>query len=252
MLVLARRPSQSIVFPELGITIQVVETSNSVARIGVHAPREIKILRDEVYNKIIADDPDAFDSQTALEKEKRERHDLKNRLNAANIAIHLARRHLQEDRAKEAQAALDRAIGELRNLNYIMKTQGQSTVRVLLVEDDSNERELLAAYLRSSGFEVSTAADGNAAIEFLSNEIKPDVVLLDMLMPNFNGQETIEAIRETPHLDGLKVFAVSGTDPSDLDVSIGARGVDGWFEKPLNPEQLVRALQGQPATTAVV
>lgn len=240
MLVLARRPSQSIVFPELGITIQVVESSHSVARIGIAAPREIKILREEVYDKILDEDPDAFAAPSSQEKEN---HALKNRLNSANLAIHVARRHMQAERIEEAQAALDTAIGEFRDLNHIVKSQGKQPIRVLLVEDDNNERELLAGYLRTSGYEVTTAADGEKAVELLSSQDRPDVVLLDMLMPCFDGAQTINLIRETPHLDGLKVFAVSGTSPADLGVTLGPQGVDGWFDKPLNPDQLVKALR---------
>jgi len=82
-------------------------------------------------------------------------------------------------------------------------------------------------------------------VELLTSEERPDVVLLDMLMPHFNGAETIEQIRQTPHLDGLKVFAVSGTNPADLGVVMGPRGIDGWFDKPLDPQELVSSLRRQ-------
>ncbi|MEQ9408967.1 MAG: response regulator [Fuerstiella sp.] len=250
MLVLARRPSQSIVFPQLGITIQVVESSGSMTRLGVTAPREIKVLREELYDKLLDADSDAPTLESRLDS--RERHALRNRLNSANMAIHLARRHLQAARNEEAQAALDTAVAEFRDLNYIVKSYGENPVRVLLVEDDTNERELLAGYLRTSGYEVSTAANGEEAVEYLSSEARPDVVLLDMLMPRFDGAQTIKRIRETPHLFGLKVFAVSGTNPEDFGVSTGPRGVDGWFNKPLDPERLVTALRRDlaPATPA--
>lgn len=250
MLVLARRPSQSIVFPELGITIQVVDSSNSVARIGISAPREIKVLREEIYEKIVDANPLAFAPDGSLQE--KEHHELKNRLNAANMAIHVARRHLDSGRSNEAQKALDTAIGEFRDLNYIVKARGEKPIRVLLVEDDHNERELLAGYLRSSGYEVTTASNGEEAIELLSSEARPDVVLLDMMMPRFDGAQTIDAIRETPHLDGLKVFAVSGTNPAKLGISVGPRGIDGWFDKPLNPDQLVKSLRQElvPSTAA--
>ncbi len=249
MLVLTRRPSQSIVFPELGITIQVVDSSNSVARIGVTAPREIKILREEIYDKIVDADPDAFTKTRGLQE--REHHELKNRLNAANMAVHVARRHLQFDRTEEAQQALDMAIGAFRDLNYIVKSRGETPIRVLLVEDDDNERELLAGYLRTAGYEVTTVENGERAVELLTSEERPDVVLLDMLMPQFNGAQTIQSIRSTPHLDGLKVFAVSGTNPASLGVTVGPRGVDGWFDKPLDPNELVKSLQRELVPSAV-
>ena len=84
--------------------------------------------------------------------------------------------------------------------------------RALVVEDDDNERELLAGCLRVSGFDVETAADGLQAMVRLT-EKAPDVVLLDIHMPRFDGRKTISAIRNNPDYRGLKLFAVSGTRP---------------------------------------
>src|SRR5205807_2345178 len=86
-------------------------------------------------------------------------------------------------------------------------------LRALLVEDDVNESELLAGILRMSGIAVDTAGDGCQALDYLAHHERPDVVLLDMKMPRFDGPSTVTAIRGDPQLQGLKVFAVSGSTP---------------------------------------
>jgi len=69
----------------------------------------------------------------------------------------------------------------------------------------TTERELLAGCLRAGGFDVDTAADGFQAMVRLT-EKAPDVVLLDIHMPRFDGSKTISAIRNNPDYRGLKLF----------------------------------------------
>jgi CheY-like chemotaxis protein len=113
---------------------------------------------------------------------------------------------------------------------------------VLVVEDDANECELLAGFLRVSGFEVVTSGDGAAAIDYLASHDRPDLILLDMMMPRLDGRATIASIRENPRLADLKVFAISGTSPGEFGVPTGPHGVDRWFSKPVNPETLVQEI----------
>ena len=122
-------------------------------------------------------------------------------------------------------------------------THAAQARRALLVEDDANESELLAGFLRLSGFSVDTAADGCDALDYLAQHDQPDVVLLDMQMPRCDGRSTISAIRDNPQFQGLRVFAVSGKVPAELGVTVGPQGVDRWFRKPLNPQSLVRELK---------
>src|SRR5262249_9208093 len=115
--------------------------------------------------------------------------------------------------------------------------------RALLVEDDRNECELLAGFLRLAGLEVDTAGDGADALDSRSRGGRPEVVLLAMLLPRGDGPTTVRAIRGEPAYAGLKIFAVTGASPERLGVDRGPGGVDGWFSKPINPESLLRALE---------
>lgn len=98
---------------------------------------------------------------------------------------------------------------------------------------------------------MKTATDGLDAIAFLQQGEVPDVVLLDMQMPRLGGKETLAAIR-----DGwreLLVFGVSGTTPAENDIALGAPGgIDEWFEKPLNPSQLVYRMRQRLESTATI
>lgn len=111
----------------------------------------------------------------------------------------------------------------------------------LLVEDNLNERELLAGYLRLSGYEVDTVEDGVAAVEFLNRQ-RPNVVVMDMLMPRMNGSQTVQQIRSNPEWDDIPLLVVSGSQQADMQVPIGDRGVSRWFQKPLQPDDLVEHL----------
>jgi CheY-like chemotaxis protein len=66
-----------------------------------------------------------------------------------------------------------------------------------------------------------------------------------MKMPRFDGRKTVSAIRQNPDYRDLKIVAVTGMEPGEADVHIGPRGVDCWFRKPVDPAQLVSAIQQQ-------
>jgi CheY-like chemotaxis protein len=119
------------------------------------------------------------------------------------------------------------------------------------VEDDANERSLLASYLQMCGLEITVAHDGQDALDFLSLHAVPDVVLLDMHMPRCDGKQLVRRIRADAALAGVKLFAVSGTNPSSLGIPTGALGIDRWFAKPIDPEHLVAGISAELGIPAV-
>jgi carbon storage regulator CsrA len=241
MLVLSRRPDERIVFPNLGISIQILRVSGKAVCVGIDAPREVRVLRDELADH--QRHAPAAESQDLREL----RHALRNRLNSANLALHVVRRQLELGRTADAEATIEKALGELSQLDRDVGQIGKRPQSpdesprpsALLVEDDANESELLAGYLRMSGYEVHTVGNGREALQFLTVQRRPDVVLLDMRMPELDGPGTVSSIRQRPELQNLKVFAVSGTPRAELAVQLGPGGVDRWFSKPLDPARLV-------------
>ncbi|MBU4215242.1 MAG: response regulator, partial [Actinobacteria bacterium] len=76
-----------------------------------------------------------------------------------------------------------------------MSTADHSEARLLVVDDEPNIRELLATSLRFAGFEVHTAADGNQALR-VAKEVDPDLVVLDVMMPDMDGFTVTRRLRE--------------------------------------------------------
>jgi carbon storage regulator CsrA len=249
MLVLSRRADEKIVFPGLGISLTVLRVKGSVVKVGIDAPKQVKVLRDEVSPEAVTAEKDAPLLQQLLDSASRDvRHELLNRLNTVSIGLHLLRKQSEAGLHSDAESVLTRVLRDLHGLEAVVGGPPATAAepvkrRALLVEDDRNERELLAGYLRLSGFEVDGAEDGVDALEHLAQDTTPDLILLDMQMPRCNGAQTIHMIRRNPTWQDLRVYAISGSQPDELGVQVGQGGVDHWFAKPLNPELLVREIR---------
>lgn len=242
MLVLSRHSDEKIVFPTLGIALHVLRVQGNVVRLGIEAPPEVQILRGELAQTPGRQQPPPLS------------HALRNRLNGITLQLHLLQEQLAAGRPDDADRTLKQALAALEALEAAppkeRKPVERRRCRTLVVEDDTNERELLAGLLNLKGIECATAEDGEAALEYLAKNLRPDFVLLDMRMPRCDGPETLRRIREDPRYRGLKVFAISGSAPESVNVGSGEQGVDAWFSKPLNPRKLWEAMlesRNQPA-----
>ncbi len=243
MLVLSRRQDDKIVFPNLGITVEILKIAGRSVRVGIDAPADVRVLRHELAQKEAAIRPQSGPPLT-----KPSDHQLRNRLNRATIGLQLAQKQLEVGQIEDADQTMAKVLAEFQSLDEALGQNAPHQAKAvrrhaLLVEDDANESELLAGFLRLSGFDVDTASDGCDALDYLSEKRRPDVVLLDMQMPRCDGPTTISAIRDNPEYGGLKVFAVSGRVPAEMGVTVGPTGVDRWYRKPLNPQTLVTQLK---------
>lgn len=254
MLVLSRRPTEKIVLPDLGVSFQVLSTRGNTVRLGIQAPPQVKILREEVEAdpSARAAVPGAVAAAAALP------HRFRNHLNTLGLALQLFERQWQAGLTERAQATFQQALEAIEVLDREWEAAHPSSpkpvsasCRTLVVEDDSNERELLAGLLGMNGCECATAADGLDALEYLSRHQRPDFVLLDMGLPRFDGAQTVAHIRSEPRYAGIKVFAISGHRPEDFGIDIGPDGVDAWFRKPLKPQSLWQTIQQHLTSTSV-
>jgi CheY-like chemotaxis protein len=113
--------------------------------------------------------------------------------------------------------------------------------KVLIVEDNSDVRRLYAIGLNQRGFEVKLAANGAEAVERIVAE-KPDVVLLDWLMPLMDGGEVLHKLSENGNRS-VPVIVISGQPaPDELDPRIRC-----WLTKPVSIEELVTEIRDQVA-----
>ena len=249
MLVLSRRENQKVCFPDLDITVEVLRVRGSAVRVGVEAPLEVRILRDEISDNGKSKDSEAT-KQHVIRLPRSQRHLIRNKLNSLSIALHLFKHELEAGRLSDAEQTFEKLVQQLEGIMSVGEPQQVPAVpsdpkpdsTALLVEDEPNEREMLAGFLRMHGYDVATAGDGVEAMEYLESNIKPAFMLIDMRMPRCDGPTTIRRIRENPAFDGLKIFAISGTSPEENQLDDLSQGVNQWFMKPLNPRYLVDAM----------
>jgi len=253
MLVLSRRPGQKVLFPSLGVAIEVLHTRGSVTKLGVEAPDDIPVLRDEMLSKQSAPgDPVPGAPHAANDRERR--HEFRNKLNHAMLKLQYLQYQLDLGRTDDPERRLGEVISELTDLEQSTTDAvvHSAPPRVLVVEDQVNERELLATCLRLGGVEVATASNGREAFDYLHEHELPDLVLLNLLMPEVDGPTFVKSIRDDIRMHKLRVFAVTGSSRSDYERNPLA--IDGWFSKPVRIDALLAAVRGgrtgSMATTA--
>jgi DNA-binding response OmpR family regulator len=113
--------------------------------------------------------------------------------------------------------------------------------RVLVIDDDLPLRGMLAAALRQHGFQVLLAGDGAEGQRAL-NIHKPNVILLDLAMPEVNGWDFLQRLKETGHLGKVPIIVVSAhlrTDPQ----AILQMGVSAILPKPFNLTELIDLIE---------
>lgn len=236
MLVITRRVNEKFCFPDLGITVELLRIAGQTARLGIQAPPHVKVLRHELAP-----------GSASVEPTPKRDHRFANAVSRITLAIHLARKQWETGRTAEAEKTLQNALENLYKLEPPKSVppaeSSTPACRALIVEDDANERELLAGLLSMNGCECVTAEDGEDALAYLKSGQRPDVILLDMALPRCSGPETLRRIRSDSTLAGIRVFSVSSTSPRELNIPDGPDGFDAWFPKPLNPRQLWDAIR---------
>jgi DNA-binding response OmpR family regulator len=114
--------------------------------------------------------------------------------------------------------------------------------RILVVDDDADIRDMLSFKLAHAGFEVHTEEDGETGLA-AAQQLRPDVVLLDWMMPRMTGPEVCLALREEPETARLPVILLTAK-AQEADVQRGfATGADDYVCKPFSPRELVSRVQ---------
>ena len=114
--------------------------------------------------------------------------------------------------------------------------------KILVVDDEPDVVELLESRLRSGGYEVVTASNGEECLEKAVKH-NPDLILLDILMPKLNGFETCKRLKENDKTKDTPVIMLTSL-AQEKDLSKGLeRGVCCFITKPFNPEDLLFEVQ---------
>ena len=123
----------------------------------------------------------------------------------------------------------------------VLQRADGTPIRVLVVDDEPSLTELLASVLRYEGWEIRTAGDGTGAVR-TAREFRPDAVVLDIMLPDFDGLEVLRRVRaELPHVCVL--FLTARDSVEDRVAGITAGG-DDYVTKPFSLEEVLARLRG--------
>jgi DNA-binding response OmpR family regulator len=111
---------------------------------------------------------------------------------------------------------------------------------VLLVDDDLDARAMYSMYLKTAGFDVITAGDGRAAVES-ADDLRPDVIVMDLAMPGLDGWEAIRRLRSSSWTREIPIIALSAVQLS-REAAFEA-GCDAYLAKPCEPNVLWTQIQ---------
>ncbi len=114
---------------------------------------------------------------------------------------------------------------------------------VLVVDDSSTMRQMVAFTLTGAGFQVVEAGNGKEAMGKVAGGVKPDLVVTDLNMPEMDGIGLIKEIRKTASLKFIPILMLT-TESADAKKKEGqAAGATGWIVKPFNPEQMLSVIK---------
>ena len=115
-------------------------------------------------------------------------------------------------------------------------------MNILVVEDDPDARKVLSLILKLDGFEVSTVSGGREAIDSI-RAAAPDLVLLDVMMPDLDGYEVCRSIRSEPATRLIPIVMLSGKADRESVVRGLAAGANEFLAKPIKPSSLTKQLR---------
>ena len=111
--------------------------------------------------------------------------------------------------------------------------------KVLIVDDDQDLVELLVdAFERDGRFDIRTANNGFGA-GMLVKEFRPDLVVLDVMLPDINGKEVCQRVRSDETLDSVKIICISGMVEQDKVADLKAAGANDFMQKPFQVDKLL-------------
>ena len=128
----------------------------------------------------------------------------------------------------------------------MMKTPNMAnalpTPKILLVDDDPDIIELLAYNLNKEGYETASALDGIQAVE-VAKTFKPDLILLDVMMPRQDGIETARQLRQLPEFKDTYILFLTARAEEYTEVAAFDVGADDYIVKPIKPRALISRIK---------
>lgn len=122
-----------------------------------------------------------------------------------------------------------------KSLNF---TENRNMKRIIIIDDEADIRDLLSYNLKKEGFNVFTAENGKEGLALI-NESKPDLVLLDVMMPEMDGIEVCAAIRKTTGMEDVIICFLTARNEDYSQIAGLDAGADDYIAKPVKPRVLI-------------
>ena len=120
---------------------------------------------------------------------------------------------------------------------------GPMSQRILVVDDNEDNRQILNDLLGGAGYEITEAASGDEAVR-LAGELVPDLILMDIQLPGLDGLEATRRIKADPKLAHIPVIAVTSFALTGDDAKARAAGCDDYVSKPFSPRAVLAMVRG--------
>lgn len=114
--------------------------------------------------------------------------------------------------------------------------------RILLIEDQEDNRRIVRDLLTSVGYELIEAVTGEEGVA-LAEQHRPDLILMDVLLPGLNGYEATRLIKAKPELRQIPIIAVTSYALSGDDIKALEAGCDAYIAKPFSPRELLAKIR---------
>jgi two-component system, cell cycle response regulator DivK len=114
--------------------------------------------------------------------------------------------------------------------------------RILVVEDQEDDRQIIRDVLAGTNYEITEAEDGEHALAAVAKE-RPDLILMEIQLPSMDGYEAMRRIRTDPALLAIPIIAVSSYAPSEEQQKARAAGCNDFVPKPYSPRQLLAKIR---------
>ncbi len=273
MLILGRRINQSIVFPNCGITVRILDVNGRVAKVGIEAPKSVAIMRGE-----LAFSSHSHSSETAISgfSEHSEQYatpeehlpvlQFAQRLAQIKAGLHL----FQQRRAAGDETGADQVFGDLLNelanldadslkslpdsplrsmrknvgivsepmTDYAFRRQSDQ-IQILVVNESNNTCGLSIPAGTFHGCQVCTVNNRQTALQAIVSNDRFDYVVCNDSSLAFDELDLVRTIRSNRHLDSTKIFMTSVSECAleHYELSCSYR-IDGWLSRPLLPNDL--------------
>lgn len=187
MLILARREKQKVLFPDLGISIEVLRINSNGVKIGIDAPSDVSILRNELHE---ANQQARYEKKTPGELSHRKTTDDSLNMASLRTSMQLLAFLSSKGNAEGLESTLSRASTALQAIEEVLAKRGDAVrssqpSRILLILNDQENQVTLAECLRCCGLSVEVVRDAAEGMVFLEKEFIPDVILIDAIGGNW-------------------------------------------------------------------